>query len=131
MRIFAGSQEKKKELITELANERLIEDLLVILDDFEHAFPCLEQEKNREGMEMIYKKFINVLSSYGLQPIECIGKKFDPQCHEAICTEKCSGEQNTILEDLGKGYRLKSKVIRPSKVKIAEHIVEPKGEKNE
>jgi len=118
---------KEKETITELANERLIDDLLVILDDFGHALPCLTQENNREGMEMIYKKLVQVLSRYGLEPIDCVGKKFDPRCHEAICTER-RGEPGTVLEDLGRGYRLKSKVIRPSKVKIAEHVAEPRGE---
>lgn len=121
---------KEKNLITELANERLIDDLLVILDDFERALPSLEQEKNRQGMEMIYKNLMKILCSYGLQPIDCVGKKFDPHYHEALCTEKCTREQNTVLEDLGKGYQLKSKVIRPSKVKIAEHVVEEKGENN-
>jgi molecular chaperone GrpE len=62
--------------------------------------------------------------------MDCVGKKFDPQFHEALCTEKCTKEQNTVLEELGKGYRLKSKVIRPSKVKIAEHVIEDKGENN-
>jgi len=121
---------KEKEIVTELANERLINDLLVILDDFEHALPCLEQEKNREGMKMIYKNFAKILCAYGLQPITCLGKKFDPQFHEALCTEKCEKEQNTVLEELEKGYQLKSKVIRPSKVKIAEHVKEETGENN-
>ena len=121
---------KEKDQITEVANERLIDDLLVILDDFERALPSLEQEKNKEGMEMISKKLVKILSSYGLQPIDCVGKKFDPHFHEALCTEKCEKEQNTVLEELGKGYRLKSKVIRPSKVKIAEHVVEDTGENN-
>jgi molecular chaperone GrpE len=121
---------KEKDLITDMANERLINDLLVILDDFDQALPSLKQEKNKEGMEMIYKKFSKILSAYGLQPIECVGKKFDPHFHEVLCTEKCAKEQNTVLEELGKGYRLKSKVIRPSKVMIAEHIMEKGGENN-
>ena len=121
---------KEKDAITSLANERLIRDLLVILDDFELALPSLEQERNRQGMEMIYKNLAKILSGYGLQPIECVGKKFDPHYHEVLCTEKCSRDQNTILEDFGKGYKLKSKVIRPSKVKIAEHILENEGENN-
>ncbi len=123
--------EKEKESIIVLANENLIKDLLVILDDFERALPSLEQEKNKAGMEMIYKNFAKILSAYGLQPIDCVGKKLDPHFHEVLCTEKCAQEQNTVLEELGKGYRLKSKVIRPSKVKIAEHVVEDKGENNE
>ncbi len=123
--------EKEKESIIVLANENLIKDLLITLDDFERALPSLEQEKNKAGMEMIYKNFAKILSAYGLQPIDCVGKKFDPHFHEVLCTEKCANEQNTVLEELGKGYRLKSKVIRPSKVKIAEHVVEDKGENNE
>ncbi|MEN6610644.1 MAG: nucleotide exchange factor GrpE [Methanoregulaceae archaeon] len=122
--------EKEKGQITELANERLIDDLLVILDDFERALPSLELEKNKEGMDMIYKKFAKILADYGLQPIECVGKKFDPRYHEVLCTEKCEKEQNTVIDELGKGYQLKSKVIRPSKVKIAEHVTEMEGETN-
>jgi len=121
---------KEKDAITSLANEKLMCDLLVIIDDFEHALPSLTQEENRQGIEMIHKKFIKILADYGLQPIACIGKKFDPHFHEVLCTEKCTSPQNTVLEDFGKGYQLKSKVIRPSKVKIAEHVTEDEGEKN-
>ena len=119
---------KEKDAITALANERLIQDLLVILDDFERALPSLENEKNKEGMQMVYKKLIKILAEYGLEPIECVGKKFDPNSHEALCREPCGKETNTVLEDLGKGYRLKSKVIRPSKVKIAEQVTGEKGD---
>jgi molecular chaperone GrpE len=119
---------KEKDVITARANEQLISDLLVILDDFERALPALEQEKNREGMEMVYKKLIKILSGYGLEPIDCVGKKFDPNSHEALCKEPCGMETGTVLEDLGKGYRLKSRVIRPSKVKIAEQVSGEKGD---
>jgi molecular chaperone GrpE len=119
---------KEKEAITTLANERLIHDLLVILDDFELALPSLEQEKNQEGMQMVYKKLLKILAGYGLEPIECVGRKFDPNSHEALCREQCGEETGKILEDLGKGYRLKSKVIRPSKVKIAEQVTGEKGD---
>ena len=121
---------KEKDTITSLANEKLVSDLLVVLDDFERALPSLVQEKNREGMEMIYKKLVKILSEYGLQPIECMGKKFDPHYHEVLCTERCTKEPNTVTEEIGKGYRLKSKVIRPSKVKIAEYSTENEGENN-
>ncbi|MFA5268849.1 MAG: nucleotide exchange factor GrpE [Methanoregula sp.] len=119
---------KEKDTIITLANENLIHDLLVILDDFERALPSIEKEKNREGMQMVYKKLVKILSGYGLEPIECIGKKFDPNSHEALCKESCGEPTGTVLEDLGKGYRLKSKVIRPSKVKIAEQA---KGEEGD
>ena len=123
--------EKEKGAIIALANENLIKDLLVVFDDLERALPSLGQEKNKVGIEMIYKNFNKILCAYGLQPIACLGKKFDPHLHEALCTEKCSKEQNTVLEELEKGYQLKSKVIRPSKVKIAEQVkMEETGENN-
>lgn len=127
---FRRRYAKEKEEITGLANEKLIDNLLVVLDDLERALPSLELEKNRTGMEMIFKKFLKILSEFGLQPIECVGKKFDPHFHEVICTEKCAKEPDTVLEELGKGYQLKGKVIRPSKVKIAERTMEKKGENN-
>jgi len=122
---------KEKDVITALANERLISDLLVILDDFERALPSLEQEKNREGMKMVYTRLKRILSSYGLEPVECVGKKFDPNAHEALCKEQCAEKTGTILEDLRKGYRLKSKIIRPPQVKIAEQVVQDAGENHE
>ena len=121
-------QAKEKDGIVALANERLIHDLLVILDEFELALPAIEDEKNKKGMQMLYKKLVKILADYGLEPIECIGKKFDPNFHEALCRERCGEKTYTILEDLGKGYRLKSRVIRPSKVKIAEQISDEKGD---
>jgi len=122
--------DREKGTVVELANANLVKDLLVILDDFEQAMPSLENEQNREGMMMIQKKMVKILKEYGLEPIECIGKKFDPYVHEVICKEQCDEEPNTILEEIGKGYQLKSKVIRPSKVKIAEHSREQAGENN-
>ena len=67
--------EKEKGAIIALANENLIKDLLVILDDFERALPSLEQEKNKEGILMIRKKILKILADYGLHPIDCVGKK--------------------------------------------------------
>ena len=122
--------EKEKGAIIALANENLIKDLLVILDDFERALPSLEQEKNKEGISMVHKKLEKILTDYGLQPIDCVGKKFDPNFHEVLCKEQCDKEPYTILEDIEKGYRLKSKVIRPSKVMIAEKVAENEGENN-
>lgn len=122
--------EKEKGVIIAFANENLIKDLLVILDDFERALPSLEQEKNKEGINMIQKKILKILTGYGLQPIECRGKKFDPHFHEVLCKEQCDKEPDTILNDIERGYQLKSKVIRPSKVLIAEKFGNDKGENN-
>jgi len=127
---FRKWSQKEKEAIITLANENLIKDLLVILDDFERALPALDQEKNKDGISMIQKKFLKILAGYGLQPIDCMGKKFNPDFHEVLCKERCNREPDTILYDIEKGYQLKSKVIRPSKVVIAEKVGEHEGENN-
>lgn len=121
---FRRWSEREKGSIIALANENLIRDLLVILDDFDRALPALEREENREGMQMIQKKLVKILDGYGLQPIECMGKRFDPNLHEVLCKEQCDRDPDTIIEEIGRGYHLKSKVIRPSRVKIAEKIQE-------
>jgi len=112
--------EREKEAIIELANENLIKDLLIVLDDFERALKSVENERNKEGLAMLHKNFLKILERHGLKQIEALGKKFDPYYHEAFLKEKSDKEDGTVLEELQKGYMLKSKVIRHSKVKIAE-----------
>lgn len=83
--------EKEKGAIIALANEDLIKDLLVILDDFERALPSLEKEKNKEGVLMIQKKLLKILAGYGLHPIDCVGKKFDPNFHDVCAGSNAPG----------------------------------------
>ena len=131
---FRKWSEKEKRALVIHANENLIRDLLVILDDFEQSLPSLEDELNQEGIRMVYQKMLKILAEYGLEPIECLGKKPDPLLHEVICRKPCTDEPDTIVEEIGKGYRLHTKVIRPSKVMVAEHVSEhdseEKGEEN-
>ncbi|MBU3957501.1 MAG: nucleotide exchange factor GrpE [Nanoarchaeota archaeon] len=115
--------EKEKEKIIELANESLIKELLIILDDFERALLQTEG-KNREGLALLQKNFFRILESRGLGRIEALGKKFDPFLHEALAREKSEKDAGTILEELQKGFMLKSKAIRPAKVKVAESAKE-------
>ena len=112
--------EKDKAAIIALANENLIKDLLVILDDFDQALPSLEQEKNKEGMMMVRKKMLKILKEYGLQPIECEGKKFDPHFHEVLMqVENKDMPEHAIVEELQKGYLLNDRIIRTAKVKVS------------
>jgi molecular chaperone GrpE len=120
--------EKEKGTMASRANERLITDLLVILDDFEQALPSLEKERNREGVGMVYRKMVKILGEYGLKPIECMGEKADPELHDVLCKEQCDKKPGTIVGEIEKGYRLNAKVIRPSKVMVAE---EASGEESE
>ena len=112
--------DKERENITHLANQNLIVELLVIVDDFERALSSIEREENREGLEMLQKNFLKILESHGLQAIECLGKQFDPNFHDVLSQALSDRESGTVLEEYQRGYMLRSRVIRPSKVKIAE-----------
>lgn len=113
--------EKEKELIRKAAGERIIKELLNVIDDFERMLKNFENEKKEiyEGVKMVYDKFIKVLEKEGLRKIEAAGKKFDPYYHEAV--EICSyddKEDNIVLEELQHGYMLNSIVLRTAKVKV-------------
>ncbi len=123
--------EREREAIVSLANQNLIAELLVIVDDFERALASIENVENREGLEMLQKNFVKILESHGLQAIECLGRKFDPNFHDALLQEPSDRESGTVLEEYQRGYMLRSRVIRPSKVKIAEEIRDREGERHE
>ncbi|MDI6719315.1 MAG: nucleotide exchange factor GrpE [Methanomicrobiales archaeon] len=123
--------DRERDAIVSLANQNLIAELLVIVDDFERALASIESEENREGLEMLQKNFLKILESHGLQAIECLGKKFDPNLHDVLAQEASECESGTVLEEYQKGYMLRSRVIRPSKVKIAEDSRDRKGEHHE
>jgi molecular chaperone GrpE len=116
--------EREKEQAVRLAGDSLVRDLLPVLDDLDNALPSLSQEKNREGFHLLARKLYKILGSHGLERIECLGKRFDPNLHEAISKGEGSAEDGTVLEEYQAGYLLRSKVLRPAKVKIAEHTGE-------
>ncbi len=117
------SEKDLKEYIR-YANENLI---LKIIDAYEDLGRALKAEKShdlREGVEMIYNKLQDILEREGLQEICCEGEKFDPFKHEALMIEDNEDYKNgMIIEELGKGYTLDSKVIKYSKVKVCKKKV--------
>lgn len=113
-----------------LANEELIKELLPVLDHFELALKNSRQKDEfYKGMELIYSQLVGVLQDNGLKCIGC-ECKFDPYYHEVLLTEESDKENNSILEELQKGYTLNDKVIRNSKVKIAKKKKDEKSESN-
>ena len=108
--------DREKEDIINLANENLIKEMLIVLDDLERAL-----KENKQGLLLLHKNFLKILEKHGLKYIECAGKKFDPRLHEVLMKEKSEKEDGTILEEFQKGFMLKLKVIRPSQVKISNH----------
>ena len=113
--------DKEKEEFVKCANRDIILDLLEVADNFERALPVL-RKKDHEltlGMEMVYKQLMKTLEKYGLCGIEALGKKFDPDYHEAFLQEETCGPEGMVLEELQRGYKLQDKVIRHSKVKVS------------
>ncbi|MEN3184578.1 MAG: nucleotide exchange factor GrpE [Atribacterota bacterium] len=105
------------------ANRDLILKILPIIDDLEKAL--LEGQKNEvnttflQGVELIYRKFLNVLEKEGVRPIETKGQKFDPKYHEAIATVSLPGQEDfAIVEEVRKGYLYHDEVLRPAQVKV-------------
>lgn len=105
--------------------QNLITDLLPVIDNFERA---LQTKTNHEevksvlaGMEMVYKSLLEALKSEGAEPIDAVGKEFDPNFHQAVMlVNDDSYATNTVVEEMQKGYLLKDRVIRPSMVKVNE-----------
>ena len=121
--------EKEKEQIIRLANETLIKELIVILDDFDAAIKISAEGEHREGLLTLKKKFFNILINQGLKQIKALGRRFDPEFHEVLCKELSKHNEDEIIEEIQKGYVLKSKVIRTSKVKVSRK--EDNGKENE
>lgn len=123
--------EKEKEQVVRLANENLVKELIIVLDDFDAAIKLSEGEKKKEGLVSLKKKFFDILVNQGLKEIEALGKRFDPNFHEVLCKELSNHNEDEIIEEIQKGYILKSKVIRPSKVKISKKYNEQDLKTNE
>jgi molecular chaperone GrpE len=125
--------DKKLEDVQKYSNERIITELLDVVDELEMAVNSARSSNSVEilvqGVEMILKKFRKILEYEGVCPIKSVGEPFDPLKHNAIAkTEKNGVEGCIIVEEIRKGYTLREKVIRPSIVKI---VVQPSQSQKE
>jgi molecular chaperone GrpE len=115
---------REKESAVQYANERLISDLIPIIDDFDRAVEASETQDlagHVDGVKMIRQQLLDVLGrNWGLKPMDdIVGKEFSPHEHEALMME--TGDQydsEIVLAELQKGYYLHSKVLRHAKVKV-------------
>ncbi len=100
-----------------------VEQILPIVDNFDRAIAAIDENAKNEfsqGVEMIYKQLLDTLKNFGVEPIEAVGKNFDPNFHDAVMhiDDENFGE-NEIVEEFVKGYMIKDKVLRHSVVKVA------------
>jgi molecular chaperone GrpE len=109
--------------LTRRANERLLNELLPVLDDLERALEAAaehEEAKLEEGVRLVHRSLLGLVERHGLSEIETEGA-FDPHVHEALLAQPGEGaEEGSVLQVLQKGYKLGDKVLRPARVIVAE-----------
>jgi molecular chaperone GrpE len=104
------------------AHERLVKELLPVLDDLGRALEAAEQHEEatlEDGVRLVHRQLMDILAREGLTEIDTDGV-FDPHVHEALLAQPSDSEAGTVLEVLQKGYRLGDHVLRPARVTIAE-----------
>jgi len=114
---------RERDQLVARAAERLVKELLPVLDDLERALEAAnehEEAKLEEGVRLVHRALADALAKEGLTEIETEGA-FDPHVHEALLSQPGDGaESGSVLQVLQKGYRLGDRVLRPSRVIVAE-----------
>lgn len=120
---FRKRAAREKEDALKYANGAFLERLIPILDNFDMGMAAARNDKNSAiltGLEMVAKQFQDFLTDTGVQPIDAVGQKFDPNLHEAIAQE-ASGDvpEGHVVKQLRRGYKLKDRLLRPANVVVS------------
>jgi len=135
LRLAADFENYKKRAARErqeyvsLANERLIGELLPILDDLERALAAAEEHQEgqlEDGVRLVHRSLAALLERHGVKLIETEGK-FDPHVHEALLSQPSEAEEGSVIDVVQKGYRLGDRVVRPARVVVAASPEEATG----
>ena len=121
---FRKRTDKEKSERYDMGARDIIEKILPVLDNFERGFSTVEEGDKEDafvtGMDLVYKQFLKVLEDVGVQPIEALGKEFDPELHNAVMhVDDPDAGENIIVEEFQKGYTYKGHIVRYSMVKVA------------
>lgn len=122
---FRKRTDKEKSQMFDSGSANIIEKILPVIDDLERGLAALggdeKEDSFAKGVEMIYKKFIGILTDAGVTAIEAVGQEFDPNFHNAVMQSPSEEyESGYVVQELQKGYMYKEKVIRHSMVIVAE-----------
>ena len=112
---------RERQEYVQLANERLIAELIPILDDLERALAAAEEHQEaqlEEGVRLVHSTLASLLTRHGVKPIETEGK-FDPSVHEALLSQPSEAEEGSVIDVVQKGYKLGERVVRPARVVVA------------
>ena len=121
---FRERTEKEKSTMFDMGAKSVVEKLLPIIDNFERGFAGLSEEQMSDpfvsGMDMVYKQLVKALADMGVEPIEAVGKPFDPNLHNAVMhVEDENLGENTVAQEFQKGYLYHGSVVRHSMVQVA------------
>ena len=121
---FRKRSEKEKQSMFDMGARSIAEKLLPVVDNFERGLKTVPEDKEAklffDGMDMIYKQLLKNLEEAGVKAIDCVGKEFNPDFHNAVMhVEDESLGENTVVGELQKGYMYKDSVLRYSMVKVA------------
>jgi molecular chaperone GrpE len=131
LRVSAEFDNFKKRSVREadefrkFANETLLKDLLLVVDNLERAIASANDttESNTcvvEGVQLTLDDILKILSKYGVTPIEAVGRPFDPAFHQAIMQEETDAHpENAVVSEMQKGYLLHDRLLRPAMVVVA------------
>ncbi len=120
---FRKRTEKEKSQMFDMGARTIVEKILPVVDNFERGFTTVEEEDKEDafvlGMDKVYKQLMTELEAMGVTPIECVGKEFNPDFHNAVMqVESEEYESGIVAQELLKGYMYKDTVVRHSMVAV-------------
>lgn len=122
---YKKRMDREKSEFTQFASAELMKELLNALDSFELALrnaaaEAKGSENMLRGFELIYKQLQDTVTRFGLKPLEAKGQTFDPNFHQAVSTKATDEvEENTVIEEMRKGYLLNGRLLRPAMVTVS------------
>ena len=121
---YRKRQETERESLLKFGTENALKKLIEVLDNFERGQKSLENvddcQKVKESFELVHKQVVDTLNKLGMEEIKAEGEEFDPNFHEAVMrTPTADYPENTIINELQKGYKMGDKVLRPTLVNVA------------
>ncbi len=122
---YKKRSEQEKQEAVKYENSLLVLNLLPVLDDLERALASAADNADEpgwvDGIKLIHRKLLGILEAQGLSQVNAVGEPFDPAVHQAIMHQE--GEENKVLAEVQKGYKMNSRLLRPAMVIVG------KGEK--
>ena len=121
---YQKRMQRQMEATGRYALQGFISDILPVIDNFELALRAAEGQSSlqnfRDGIQLVHDELLKVLKRHDIEPIDAMGRTFDPEQHEAVAhVESADHEDNSVMEVVQRGYRLHSRTIRPSKVVVS------------